>query len=67
MDVIPHTDQRSIEQFHAPFGGKLDPNNRWLLLAKLIPGEPLESLDASLFSAKTGATAKPFPMVLGVV
>jgi IS5 family transposase len=37
MYVFQHTGQLSIEAFHSPFGGKLDPNNRWVLLHKLIP------------------------------
>jgi len=38
-----HAGQLSIEEFYAPFGGKLDPNNRWVLLRNLIPWMPLES------------------------
>ena len=30
MYVFKHTGQLSIEEFHSPFGGKLDPNNRWV-------------------------------------
>ena len=67
MYVFQHTGQLSIEQFHSPFGGKLDPNNRWVLLANVIPWEPLESLYAPLFNAKTGAPAKPFRMAFGAV
>ena len=43
MYVFQHTGQLSIEEFHSPFGGKLDPNNRWVLLHKLIPWIQLES------------------------
>jgi hypothetical protein len=32
MYVYQHTGQLSIEEFYTPFGGKLDPNNRWVLL-----------------------------------
>jgi hypothetical protein len=42
MYVFQHTGQLSIEEFYSPFGGKLDPNNRWVLLQKLIPWIPLE-------------------------
>jgi IS5 family transposase len=28
-----HHDQLSIEAFHLPFGGTLDPVSRWVLLA----------------------------------
>jgi hypothetical protein len=67
MDVIQHTGQLSNEHFHPSLGGKLDPNNRWVLLHRLIPWIQLESHHAPGFSAKTGATAKPFPMVVGAV
>jgi len=60
MYIFQHSDQLSIEEFHSPFDGKLDPNNRWVLLHKLIPWMSLESHYASQFSAKTGAPAKPF-------
>ena len=67
MCVFQHTGQLSIEKFHSPFGGKLDPNNRWVLLHKLIPWIQLESHYAPQFSAKTGAPAKPFQMAFGAV
>jgi hypothetical protein len=57
MYVFQHTGQLSIEEFHSPFGGKLDPNNRWVLLHKLIPWIRLESHYAPQFSTKTGAPA----------
>jgi IS5 family transposase len=62
MYVFQHTGQLSIEEFHSSFGGKLDANNRWVLLHKLIPWMSLESHYAPHFNAKTGAPAKPFQM-----
>jgi IS5 family transposase len=67
MYVFQHTGQLSIEEFHSPFGGKLDANNRWVLLHKLIPWMSLESHYAPHFNAKTGAPAKPFQMAFGAV
>ena len=67
MYVFQHTGQLSIEEFYSPFGGKLDPNNRWVQLQKLIPWIPLEGNYAPQFSARTGAPAKPFQMALGAV
>ena len=67
MYVFQHTGQLSIEEFYSPFGGKLDPNNRWVLLHKLIQWMPLESHYAPQFTAKTGAPAKPFQMAFGAV
>ena len=37
-----HNGQLSIEEFHLPFGGTLDPENRWVLLSALMPWEELE-------------------------
>ena len=34
--------QISIAQFHLPFGGTLDPSNRWVKLEELMPWEELE-------------------------
>ena len=67
MYVFQSAGQLSIEEFYVPFGGKLDPGNRWVGLADLIPWEPLENRYAPLFSAKTGAPAKPFRMAFGAV
>ena len=38
-------DRKTINIFSElfPFGGKLDPENRWLKIADLIPWEHLES------------------------
>jgi hypothetical protein len=30
-----HNGQLSIEEFHVPFGGTLDPDNRWVLFSSL--------------------------------
>jgi hypothetical protein len=62
---LQHTGQLSIEEFHSPFGGKPDPNNRWVQLHRLIPLVLLESHYAPQFSARTGAPAKPFHMAFG--
>jgi len=34
--------QQEFESFYLPFGGKLNPRNRWVLPAKLIPWEEFE-------------------------
>ena len=38
-----HNGQLSIEEFHVPFGGTLDPENRWVLFSSLMPWEELEA------------------------
>lgn len=45
--------------------GRLSEDNRWVVMAKLIPWSEFESEYASLFSQKMGAPAKNFRMALG--
>jgi IS5 family transposase len=62
-----HNVQLSIEEFHVPFGGTLDPNNRWVLFSSLMPWEELEETYVPQFSPKTGASAKPVRLAFGVL
>lgn len=64
MYVFQCAGQLSIEEFYVPFGGKLDPGNRWVMLAGVIHWEPLENKYAPLFNTKTGAPANQFRMAL---
>ena len=45
--------------------GRLSSDNRWVIMAKLIPWSEFESEYASLFSEEMGAPAKSFRMALG--
>lgn len=45
--------------------GQLSENNRWVIMAKLIPWSDFEEEYASLFSEEMGAPAKTFRMALG--
>jgi len=49
-----------------PFGGQLDPENRWLKIAKLIPWDRLEFKYQSYFSDK-GRPAKDGHLVIGIL
>ena len=60
-----HNGQLSIKEFHVPFCGTLDPENRWVLLAELIPWQELEEAYAPQFSANVGAPAKPVRLAFG--
>ena len=62
-----HNGQLTIEEFHVPFGGTLDPNNRWLLFSSLMPWEELEATYAPQFSPTTGAPAKSVRMAFGAL
>ena len=58
--------QLSIQHFHVPFGGRLDHENRWVLLAELVPWQELEEAYAPQFSKIVGAPpAKPVRLAFG--
>ena len=50
-----------------PFGGILDPANRWVLFSSLMPWEELEATYAPQFSPTTGAPAKPVRLAFGAL
>ena len=62
-----HNGQISIEEFHVPFGGTLDPDNRWVLFSSLLPWEELEATYAAQFNSTTGAPAKPVRVAFGAL
>lgn len=58
--------QLELENFVLPFGGKLNPKNRWIRLARLIPWEEFEERYAEQFAdSNMGTPAKPFRVALG--
>lgn len=60
--------QLELENFHLPFGGHLNPQNRWIQLAKLIPWEEFEAKYSCHFSEEEkGAPAKIFRTALGAL
>ena len=59
--------QQTIYGFGQPLGLELDPENRWVTLAALIPWDELEDKYADLFPSKNGTIAKPFRMALGAL
>ena len=60
--------QFNFEDFYLPFGGHLDPNNRWVRLADLIPWDEFEESYADQFAQSgQGAPAKPFRLALGAL
>jgi IS5 family transposase len=62
-----HNGQLSIEEFHVPFGGALDRNNRWVLFSSLMLWEELEETYAPQFSPTTGAPAKTVRLAFGAL
>jgi len=60
--------QLTLENFHLPFGGELEPDNRWIELEKIIPWDQFESKYASKFAkSNMGAPGKPVRMALGAL
>lgn len=53
--------------FFLPFGGQLDPENRWVKLSEIIPWDAIEEKYAELFPANCGMPAKPLRMALGAL
>jgi IS5 family transposase len=56
-----------IEDFCLPFAGKLDPQNRWVRFAKVIPWDKLEKQYAYKFRSKKGAPAFSVRTALGAL
>jgi hypothetical protein len=66
MYRIKDKTQKELENFILPFGGTLNPQNRWIQLSELIPWEEFEEIYAENFSASDkGAPAKSFRTALG--
>ena len=61
------TANSSPETFELPFGGKLSADNRWVIMAHLIPWSKYEEEYAKNFSEGMGAPALPFRMALGAL
>ena len=57
----------TIADFQFPVGFHLDENNRWVILAKLIPWRKFEKEYALIFDEKIGSPAKPFQMAMGAL
>ncbi len=57
-------DQLTIYDFMEPFGGVLDPENRWVRLANALDWQDMEEKYAANFG-RAGAKALPLRMVFG--
>ncbi len=55
------------ENFELLPGTKLSLENRWVIMAELIPWEEFEEEYAKQFKKEKGAPAKPFRMALGAL
>lgn len=57
--------QISLDDFEQPMGMHLNPENRWVRLAKIILWSKYENRYKDLFKSTTGNVAKPFRLALG--
>ena len=57
--------QISFTDFNTPIGMKLNPDNRWVKKAEMIPWDEIEQRQAKLFTNRKGNVAKPLRLALG--
>jgi hypothetical protein len=57
----------SPENFEFPLSGKLSQDNRWVVMANLVPWDEFEGEYAKNFAEEMGAPALPFRMALGAL
>ena len=57
--------QISFTAFNTPIGMKLNPDNRWVKKAEMIPWDEIEQRYAKLFANRKGNVAKPLRLALG--
>ena len=59
--------QLSISEFKMPLEAKLDENNRWVVLSKIVSWEEFARLYYKNFKSNRGAPTKDARLVLGVI
>ena len=59
--------QITLKDFNQPLGLKLNPENKWIKKAAIIPWEAIEKEYADLFPSGCGMPAKPLRMALGAL
>jgi len=64
-----HNERQTIlpDEFFLPFGGKLNPSNRWCQLASIVPWDVVEDKYAVHFTANRGRPAYSVRMALGAL
>ncbi len=60
-------EQLSLEEFFLPFGGKLRKDNRWVLMAGIMPWEYIEEIYAKNLSGETGRPAISSRVAFGAI
>ena len=59
--------QINFDDFNQPFGLAIDPNNRWVLKAGLVPWNDIEKEYSNRFPSKDGQVAKTARLALGAL
>lgn len=59
--------QPEFPNFYMPFNGRLDPSNRWIQMARLVPWDELEERYSELFSDHEGRPALPVRVAFGAL
>lgn len=59
--------QLEFPDFHLPFAGHLDPDNRWIALTRLVPWELAEAIYRESLCGDFGAPALPARVALGAL
>ena len=67
MYYIEDKDQLVIEDFTMPFGGELDPENRWVRLAGIMPWDYIEEIYLQTMNTETGRRAYPSRVAFGSI
>lgn len=65
MYKSPDKLQSTFLDFNQPLGLRMNPNNRWIVMADLIPWDIYEKMYADMFPSNTGNVAKPLRLALG--
>lgn len=63
IEILP----TPIEKFKLPFEGQLAEDNRWVIMANLIPWSEFEDEYAKQFTMEMGAPAKSFRIAIGAL
>ncbi len=61
MYTLEPKGQIKLEMFRLPFSGKLDPENRWVKTAEIMPWDFIEDMYAESFKNKSAEGPKPIP------
>lgn len=59
--------QITFFDFNQPMGLHMNPNNRWVRMAEIVPWDEFETKYAELFPSNVGNVAKPVQMALGAL